>query len=123
MKTILVIDDDDLIREMMAGVLKNAKYVVMSAENGNVGIDHIKKISVPDLVITDILMPDKEGLETISEIKEINPNIKIIAMSGGGQAKDMTFLDLAKHMGAHHTLKKPFRPGLLLETVEKVLES
>ena len=121
MGTILVIDDDDLVRGMVCSVLKKNGFTVLEAENGNVGLEHVQRADPPALVITDILMPDKEGLETISEIRALNPDIKIIAMSGGGKTKNMTFLGLAKKIGADQTLEKPFRPAELLAAVQKVL--
>ena len=121
MVKILVIDDDDLVRGMICNILKKNDFTVLEAENGNVGLEQVKAGDPPALVITDILMPDKEGLETISEIRALNPQIKIIAMSGGGKTQDMTFLNLAKHIGAEKTLQKPFRPTELLATVKEVL--
>lgn len=121
MTKILVIDDDDLVRGMMCNVLKKNGYTVLEAENGNVGMEHVRNAGSIALVITDILMPDKEGLETITEICAFDPDIKIIAMSGGGKTQDMTFLNLAKKIGASKALEKPFRPGDLLEAVQDVL--
>lgn len=121
-KKILVIDDDELIRMTCKNVLKRAEYVVVEAENGNVGLALFKK-EKPDIVITDMLMPDKEGLETISEIRALNPHVKIIAISGGGSTQNMTFLQLAQRMGANHTLSKPIKPDELLTAVRKLLGS
>ena len=66
-------------------------------------------------------MPDKEGIETILEVKAEDSNVKIIAMSGGGSTKNMTFLDMAKKVGANHTLSKPFKPSVLLDVVKDLL--
>ena len=120
MKKILVIDDDDLVRSMTCNVLKKSGFQVFEAENGNVGLNVAVKES-PDLVITDMLMPDKEGIETILELSAINKDIKIIAMSGGGKTQDMTFLDLAKKIGASKTIQKPFKPANLLSAVQEIL--
>ncbi len=120
MKKILVIDDDDLVRGMTCSVLKKNNFTVLEAENGNVGLA-IAINEDPHLVITDMLMPDKEGMETIMELCAINDDIKIIAMSGGGKTQDMTFLNLAKQIGADKTLEKPFRPTELLAAVQAVL--
>lgn len=123
MPTILVIDDDDLIRKMISTMLKKSGFTVMEAENGNKGLELLKGNIKPDLVITDILMPDKEGLETISEIRALMPTIKIIAISGGGKKQDMTFLNLAKQMGAEKVLQKPFRPSDLLNTISEIYDN
>ncbi len=123
MPTVLVIDDDDLIRKMISTMLKKSGFTVMEAENGNKGMELLKGNIKPDLVITDILMPDKEGLETISEIRALMPTIKIIAISGGGKKQDMTFLNLAKQVGAERVLQKPFRPSELLNIISEIYDN
>jgi DNA-binding response OmpR family regulator len=117
---ILVIDDDELIRLTIRNSLKKLGCTVIEAENGNTGVPMFKK-ERPDLVITDMLMPDKEGLETISEIRAIDPAAKIIAMSGGGSSKNMAFLQLAQKMGASRIMSKPIKPDELLNTVKSLL--
>lgn len=119
MASILIIDDDNFIRNLVGTVLKKSGYTVFSAENGEKGVELAQKEN-PDLVLTDMLMPDKEGIQTICEIKEINPNIKIIAMSGGGKTKNLTFLDMAKKVGADEILSKPFKPNDLLSIIKKL---
>ncbi len=118
---ILIIDDDELIRMTCRNILKKEGYTVLEAENGNVGMTVFKSES-PDLVITDMLMPDKEGLETISEIRALNPNAKIIAISGGGDTHNMGFLQLARKIGANRALKKPIKAGELLSAVKATLK-
>lgn len=117
---ILIIDDDDLIRLTCRSVLQKAGFSVVEASNGNAGVAAFKS-EAPDLVITDILMPDKEGLETITEIRAHNPQIKIIAMSGGGHTQNMTFLKLAEKMGANCTLNKPVKPNDLLNAIKGLM--
>tara|TARA_B100001989_G_scaffold252842_1_gene236523 strand:+ start:521 stop:886 length:366 start_codon:yes stop_codon:yes gene_type:complete len=117
----LVIDDDELVRTMICSVLRNRKCTVYEAVNGEEGVKLAKEHS-PNFVITDMLMPDKEGIQTIIEIKALNPDIKIIAMSGGGEKKNMTFLEMAKKVGAHKLLKKPFKPSELFETIKELLD-
>src|SRR5688572_30578375 len=90
---ILIIDDDDVIRITMQNILKKNGYEVILAQNGNVGLELFKK-EKPDIVITDMLMPDKEGLQTISEIRAVKADAKIIAISGGGSTQNMSFLQL-----------------------------
>lgn len=117
---ILIIDDDELIRMTCRNILKKEGYNILEAGNGNTGVD-IFRSENPDLVITDMLMPDKEGLETISEIKAINPNAKIIAISGGGNTQNMSFLQLARKIGADRALKKPIKANELIATVKATL--
>lgn len=119
MASILIIDDDNFIRNLVGTVLKKSGYTVFSAENGEKGVELAQKEN-PDLVLTDMLMPDKEGIQTICEVKEINPNIKIIAMSGGSKTKNLTFLDMAKKVGADEILSKPFKPNDLLSIIKKL---
>ncbi len=122
MTKILVIDDDDFIRGILCNALKKSNFEVIEATNGNEGVE--KALSqTPDVVVTDILMPDKEGIETIMEIKEANQDIKIIAMSGGGAIKNMSFLDMAKKVGAQHVLSKPFKPNDLFTAINDVMDS
>jgi len=120
MTKILVIDDDELTRSMICHALKKAGFEVLEAANGNDGVQKAKD-DKPDLVVTDILMPDKEGIETILEIQALDRNIKIVAMSGGGATKNMTFLEMAKKAGAKYTLSKPFKPSVLLEIIDRAL--
>lgn len=117
---ILIVDDDELVRMTCRNVLKKEGYTVLEAGNGNEGLESIKN-DTPDLVITDMLMPDKEGLETITEIRELNPEIKIIAISSGGVTKNMGFLELAQKVGADRTLKKPLKPAELLGNIKELL--
>lgn len=119
MKNILIIDDDNLVRGMVAKALRKTGYHVLEASDGNEGLQVALHHSV-DIVITDILMPDKEGIETILELKDINEKIKIIAMSGGGKRQNMTFLNMAKKAGADKLLKKPFRPSELIQLIEEL---
>lgn len=117
---ILVIDDDELIRMTCRNILQKEGYTVVEAGNGNEGLALFKAES-PDLVLTDMLMPDKEGLETIADIRALNGKARIIAMSGGGNTQNMSFLQLAKKMGADRALKKPVKASELLGAVRSVL--
>ena len=118
---ILIIEDDDVIRITLTNVLKKHGYTTLSAENGNNGLAVFKKEN-PDIVITDMLMPDKEGLETIIELRALNPKIKIIAMSGGGSTQNMAFLQMAEKVGANLLLSKPIKPDQLIAALENLLE-
>lgn len=117
---ILIIDDDELIRMTLKSIIKKTGCQVFEAASGTEGLDLFVR-QKPDIVITDMLMPDKEGLETITEIRAQNLPVKIIAISGGGTTKNMSFLQLAKQVGADHTLSKPIKPDTLLFTIKTLL--
>jgi CheY-like chemotaxis protein len=107
MPHILIIDDDASMRGSLAQTLERLGYRVSVAADGKAGVARAAE-SPPDLVITDLIMPEKEGLETIMELRQSHPRIKIIAMSGGGRLSNEDYLHLAKRFGAAVTLAKPF---------------
>lgn len=117
---ILVIEDDNAFRQVLVTMLARAGYEVIQAENGNEALRQCQNVQ-PDLVLTDIIMPDKEGLETIQELLGLAPNMKIIAMSGGGKFGPNNYLPLAEKLGAKRTLQKPFMRDELLSTIMEVL--
>ncbi len=116
MARILIIDDEDELRSMLRRMLEQAGYEVTEAVNGAEGIKLYER-DRPDLIITDIIMPEKEGVETIIALRQADPNLPIIAISGGGRLEATDFLTMAKKLGARHTLSKPFRRDQLLEAV------
>ncbi len=120
MKKILIIDDEELIRKMLTKFLEKNGYKVMVTHNGDQGIKLFKEIE-PDIIITDLLMPDKEGLETIIEIKKIDPDVKIIAISGGGKGDPKMYLNLASKLGANRTFTKPVDTDVLLVAIEEII--
>lgn len=120
MALILVIDDDEAMRRLIMRTLASGKHRVVEASNGQDGMKLVGELK-PDAVITDILMPQQEGIQTIREIRERAPEIKIIAMSGGGSSHNLMFLDVARAFGADAVLAKPFKPGELKDTVARVL--
>lgn len=120
MARILVIDDEELARFTLREILETAGHEVSEARNGNEGIA-FQKAQPFDLVITDIIMPEKEGVETIIEMKRDCPGVKIIGISGGGRTRNLDFLKLAKQFGAMRVLAKPFTEGELLECVNACL--
>jgi CheY-like chemotaxis protein len=120
MALILVIDDDDALRRVILRTLGAKKHRMIEAPNGVEGMKMLEEHK-PDAVITDILMPQKEGIETIREIRERAPDCKIIAISGGGSSHNLMFLDVARAFGADAALAKPFRPNELATIVEQVL--
>jgi len=121
MASILVIDDDEQILRTLHQVLEIEGHEVVDASNGKEGIRLFKENGA-DLIITDIVMPEKEGLETITELRRDFPDVKIIAISGGGRVDPESYLKLAKGFGALRTLTKPFEREELLEAVRELLE-
>ncbi len=120
MPRILLIDDDDQLRGLLQAILEGAGYEVNTASDGKQGV-HRFRDKRADLAIVDIFMPEKEGLETIVELKQIDPNVKAVAISGGGLRLDMEFLDHAKTFGAEHAMEKPLNPQELLDIVHKMI--
>jgi len=120
---ILAIDDDSAILGMISRVLNSEDFKVHTASNGKEGMCIINRTPEIDLVITDLIMPEKEGIETIKDLKRDFPNIKILAISGGGRGSAQTYLPMAKHMGADLTLSKPFVAQDLLESIQKLIET
>src|ERR1700686_3266414 len=104
---ILVIDDDALVRQALTQVLNSRGYEVQCAPEGRQGLRAFQQRR-PDLVISDIIMPEMEGIETIMELRILSRDCPIIAMSGGGRFGKADFLSVAKHLGATVTLSKPF---------------
>jgi DNA-binding response OmpR family regulator len=117
MARILIIDDDADLRTTLREILEQEGYEVVEAADGREGLRHY--LTAPaDVVLTDLLMPGQEGVETIGALRRINPQVKIIAMSGGGQTGGMDFLQVASVLGAERTLQKPFRMQALLAAVQ-----
>jgi DNA-binding NtrC family response regulator len=117
---ILVIDDEENIRTMVQQMLRRAGYEAVIAGDGSEGIK-LQRERPFDLVITDLIMPGQEGLETIMEIRRNFPKTRIIAISGGGHAGVLDFLPIASQLGALRTLPKPFTHQQLLALVKEVL--
>lgn len=118
--SVLIIDDDtELLRQMTLSFVR-AGYDVQVAPDGEVGISRFLEAPT-DLVVTDIIMPNREGIETIMALKTASPSVKVLAISGGGRIGSANFLELAHHVGADGTLAKPFRPSALTSLAEDVL--
>lgn len=118
-RVILVIDDDPGIRFVLRKALERAGYVVHEAGDGQVGLQRFRELQ-PDLVITDIIMPEREGVETIVALRREVPSMPIIAMSGGGGG-GADYLAMAEKLGAARTLHKPFSLAEALQAVDEVL--
>lgn len=121
MAHILIIDDDVQIREMLRQMMEREGYEVLDAANGKVAI-RIQREKPADLIITDLIMPEKEGIETIRELKQDFQDIKIIAISGGGRIGPQEYLHLAEMLGAQRTFTKPIEREALLEAVRELLK-
>jgi DNA-binding response OmpR family regulator len=114
---ILIIEDDKTVRDFITSTLEEANHRVIEAENGLIGMKILHENKDTDLVITDIIMPEKEGIEIIRDIRNQYQGIKIIAISGGGRIVPEDYLALAETFGAHKTLKKPFKASELLNSI------
>jgi len=120
LKRILVVDDELQIRTMLAQMLEQEGYEVHTAENGEEGLALVGRHAF-DLVITDMIMPVKDGLKFIMELVRDYPDLKILAISGGGAIKAERYLTMAGYLGDIATLEKPFKREVLLELVRKQL--
>ncbi len=120
MVRILVVEDEAVIRAWLAQVLRHADFEVQEARNGTEAL-RLHQAQPFDLVITEIVMPDKEGLELIRELHQETPETKIIAISGSERPGISTYLKIAKMFGAAEVLVKPFSEQELLTTVHQVL--
>jgi DNA-binding NtrC family response regulator len=118
MATILLIDDDERLRRMLGRMLTGDGHQVVEAENGRSGLAALPSCQ-PDLVITDVFMPQKDGIETIKEIRSLSPDVKILAMTGGGRGD--RFYSLIESLAATGVLQKPFDQTTLLGAVKRLL--
>lgn len=117
---ILIIDDEVQIREMLGQMLSREGYEVVHAPNGKEGMKACREQHI-DLIITDIIMPEKDGIEMILELRHDFPGLKVIAISGGGRLGPDGYLEMAKKLGAHKTFFKPFNRKEILEAVRELL--
>jgi CheY-like chemotaxis protein len=122
MQRILVIDDDDLTRAILREWLQTAGYEVSDTNSGESALGILQSEAI-DLVITDIMMPAKDGLQTILEIRRLPQPFKIIAISSGGSTNSTRLLQVAKSFGAISTLMKPFSEAQIVEAVTNALQS
>jgi CheY-like chemotaxis protein len=121
MPGILIVEDNQELREILKESLNRKRFTVQEAENGKDAIIHFKP-GVTDLVITDLIMPEEDGLKVIMKLREIKPSIKVIAISGGGKAGPASYLNLAKALGADAIYSKPFSVNEMIEKIEDLLE-
>ncbi len=122
MARLLLIDDDPALLSLLRRTLERAGYEVVTAPNGREGLQRLTTGPF-DLLITDIVMPEMEGLELILKLRQSHPALRIIAISGGGQLRPASYLNLARLSGAMTVLAKPFELEELLAAVQKLLNS
>lgn len=118
--TILLIEDDPLLREMMVPALRKAGFAVLVAENGKVGLKIAAQQKI-DIVVTDIFMPETDGIETIRKLRSQAPTLPILAISGSKPDRPRDILAMSLHLGATETISKPFLPSQLVAAVEKLV--
>lgn len=119
MAHILIIEDDEALRAILKQTLERAGHTVAQADTGRAAIQ-ILRLDAPDVVLTDLVMPDQDGLGVIMMIRNETPEIPVIAMSGG-LANSLLYLDLAKKLGARRVLAKPFTPEHLFAALKDIL--
>jgi len=119
-KHVLIVDDDEMIREYVKELLLFSDYKVSQAENGKEGLKRVYE-NEPDLVITDIVMPEMEGISFIQELRGHNKNIPIIAMTGNINGRMEEFLELSSQLGADEVLRKPIKSKELLDVIHNFI--
>jgi CheY-like chemotaxis protein len=117
---VLVIDDNEMIREALREMLSQAGYSILEAADGKSGIQIIAQHPI-DLIITDLFMPEADGLEVIQYVRRQFPDVKIIAMSGGGSRGLVELLSVAQKMGAHKIFMKPFEWDDILGAIQELV--
>lgn len=118
--TILIVDDDPDLLQSLRVLLEAYEYRVVLAANAAAAITAVTA-RAPDLVLTDIYMPDADGFELINALRRQDPILPVVAMSGGGRVGSYDNLTIAKHLGAAAVIDKPFSNASLIETIERVL--
>lgn len=119
-KSILVADDEEGVLRTVVVVLQRAGYKVTAVTDGSIAVRTLRSETF-DLLITDILMTEMEGIETIMTVRQMRPELKIIAMSGGGRLGPTDYLQMASKLGVYATLTKPFTHDSLVQTVQACL--
>jgi DNA-binding response OmpR family regulator len=122
MPGVLIVEDDKELREMLKVSLLRRNFTVLEAENGKAAISHFKPL-ITDLVVTDLIMPEEDGLKVVIKLRELKPSIKIIAISGGGKVGPGSYLNLAKALGADAIYSKPFSINELIAKIEQLLDN
>lgn len=118
---ILVVDDDADVRELICRMLETNGYRAVPAEGGREALDRMRLLD-PDLVITDVVMPDMDGFEVLLKLRVLAPRARALVVSGGGRVPPDTYLETARRLGARGVLRKPFTRTEMLEAVRQALE-
>lgn len=121
MLTVLLVEDDDLVRDMLAQTLERASYTVIRVANGEEAAE-VLQTAEPDVMVTDIIMPKKSGITLISEVRNKHPHMEIIAISGGGRLDPTGYLDLSESLGASVSFEKPIDNSALLMAIDLLLQ-
>lgn len=120
MHRVLIIEDDEFVMNMLKQTFERSGYEVGTASNGRIGIQLYRRKPF-DVVITDLIMPEMEGIETILNLRKRYPDVKVIAISGGGRNRPDDYLHLAKKLGAMRTFIKPVDRNHLLDAVKQLI--
>jgi CheY-like chemotaxis protein len=120
MGLVLIIEDEKPLRDILRLTLEGIGHTVIEAAQGPSGLALFHRHS-PDLVITDVIMPEQSGIEVVAVLRSVNPDLPIIAMSGGGRARVLDLLDIAHKVGATVILSKPFRKRELVDAVDGLI--
>lgn len=120
MDSVLIIEDDNFVQQMLKQTFERAGYEVATASNGRIGLQ-LFQYKPFDVVITDLIMPDMEGIETIAHLRKNKADVKVIAISGGGRNNPDDYLHLAKKLGAARTFAKPVDRDELLKAVKDLV--
>ena len=121
MAGILLVEDNEDLRAMLKESLEKRKHRIIEASNGKEALIRFKS-AVTDIVITDLIMPEQDGIGLIMELKKIKPEIKVVAISGGGKIGPSNYLDIAETLGADAVFPKPFNLNSFILEVEKLVE-
>jgi len=121
-KKVLVTDDDAELRDVICRFLEIAECEPLEAANGVECIAQLRAHPDVELLVLDVIMPEQEGIETLTQVRAEFPNLKLIMVSGGGRTHAGDYLSMAKSLGAHETLAKPFRAEEFINTVNRLLE-
>ncbi len=119
-KHILVVDDDHMMREFVKEVLEINNFKITEASNGKAGLKEFRE-NTPDLVITDIIMPEMEGISFIRELRSHNKEVPIIAMTGNVHGRMEEFLEISTQLGADEILRKPIKAKEFLDAIDRLI--
>ncbi len=120
MATILVADDENVVRATLRMMLEDAGHSVLLARDGNMAVE-VARVQPVDVMFCDIIMPEKEGIQTIAEVRRLRPQTRIVAISGGGRTHNFDYLQMAQRVGATKVLRKPFNKKEMLEALDVCL--